>query len=872
MANGEPMAAVRVRVNGRVHAVAAAPDRILLHVLREELGLTGAKVGCAEGACGVCTVWLDGVATRACTTRLSEVGARAVTTVEGLGTPTALHRVQRAFLDESAFQCGYCTPGMIMSAAALLERTSPRDAPPDEAAMVEALNGNLCRCGTHPRILRAVRRAARMSAVEDEPTMPKPTMPEPKRASGDPATSPMPVPWDLAHDTDALFGALGRGLLAVPDGAGGAWLHVGEDGTATVGCGKVEVGQGSTAELTRVAASGLDSPTAGVRVILGDTDLVPFDGGTFGSRTTPDAVPAVRAAAAAARNALLELAAAAWGLGPADLGTDGGRVRTSDGAREAPYADLVRGRRQVVRVPEHMASGAAPRQASPPGHIINRRDVVTGQRRYVSDLRLPGVLHAAVRRPPRFGARLVALDGSAAAAMPGVQVVHQDDFAAVVAATPEEALAARDALQPRWEGGGGIDDAGLVDHLRSHPVQREGWGGSLSDEVGDVDAALATAAVRCDATYTTAYIAHEPIETRAALAAWTGDRLTVWTGTQVPFGVREELAAALDLPEERVRVIAAPTGSGYGGKHTGEAAVEAARLARAVGAPVHVRWSREEETTWGYARPAAVIDVRSGASPDGTLLAWDFRNTNAGSRVIDPPYRVETRRLVYQPADGPLRQGSYRALSATANTFARESHLDELAHALGTDPLALRLATVTDDRLAAVLRAAADRAGWESGTGSPHEPGRGLGIAGSVEKGSRVATVAEVRAQAGRPLEIHRIVTAFECGAVIDPDNLENQVTGALIMGLGGALFEALHFVDGRVTNASQSAYRVPRFRDVPPIEVILLDRPDLPSAGAGETPLIALAPAIANAIYAASGIRIRSMPLVPDGVVPAAI
>ena len=316
--------------------------------------------------------------------------------------------------------------------------------------------------------------------------------------------------------------------------------------------------------------------------------------------------------------------------------------------------------------------------------------------------------------------------------------------------------------------------------------------------------------------------------------------------------MRWELASALGIPESDVRVIVPDAGGGYGGKHSGEVAVEAARLARVAGAPVKVRWSREEEFTWSYVRPAAVIDLRSGAR-DGAITAWELTNVNAGTAGIASPYDVPNERITYRPAASPLRQGSYRALAATANHFARESHVDEIAHELGADPLELRLRHLSDERLAAVLAAAARSAGWGSG-------GRALGIAGGVEKGSSVATCAEVRVEGGR-LRVLRVVTAFDCGAIVDRDNLINQIEGATVMALGGALTEAIGFSGGRIREPRLSAYRVPRFSDVPPIEVVLLDRPDVAPADAGETPMVAVAPAIANAVFAASGSgRCRSL------------
>ncbi|HEX8203702.1 MAG TPA: molybdopterin cofactor-binding domain-containing protein, partial [Isosphaeraceae bacterium] len=368
-----------------------------------------------------------------------------------------------------------------------------------------------------------------------------------------------------------------------------------------------------------------------------------------------------------------------------------------------------------------------------------------------------------------------------------------------------------------------------------------------------------------EATYTAAYIAHAPLEPRAAVAEWDDDgALTVWTGTQRPFGVRGELAQAFGLPEENIRVIVPDTGSGYGGKHTGEAAIEAARLARGAGRPVKLVWTRAEEFTWAYFRPGGLIDVAAGARNDGTLASWEFHNYNSGTTGLETPYRVPDRRVQFHPSRTPLRQGSYRALASTANHFARESAMDELARSAGLDPLAFRLKNLTDPRLRAVFQAAAERFGW----GREVESGRGVGLAGGTEKGGYVATCAEVAVdRPGGRVRVVRLVTAFECGAIVNPDHLQNQVEGAMIMGLGGALFEAIQFEGGKILNARFSRYRVPRFSDVPAIEVVLLDRKDLPSSGAGEAPIVAVAPAISNAICAATGVRLRSLPMVPDGL-----
>jgi isoquinoline 1-oxidoreductase len=366
------------------------------------------------------------------------------------------------------------------------------------------------------------------------------------------------------------------------------------------------------------------------------------------------------------------------------------------------------------------------------------------------------------------------------------------------------------------------------------------------------------------ADYTVSYIAHAPLEPRAALAQWSGDKLTVWTGTQRPFGVRGELAEAFRIREENVRVINPDTGSAYGGKHTGEAAIEAARLARAAKRPVKLVWTREEEFTWAYFRPAGVIEVKAGLRNDGTVVAWEFHNYNSGESGIKTYYDIANQKIKFHSTRSPMRQGSYRALAATANHFARESFMDEMAHLLNIDPLDFRLKNLKNERLRAVFEAAARKFGWQGARPSGH----GFGMGGGFEKAGNVATCAEVAADrtTGEVLVV-RVVTAFECGAIVNPDNLRNQIEGANIMGLGGALFEAIEFENGRVLNGRFSGYRVPRFSDVPLVETVLLDRKDIPSAGAGECPLIGLAPAIGNAIFDATGVRVRSLPMVPDGL-----
>jgi len=333
--------------------------------------------------------------------------------------------------------------------------------------------------------------------------------------------------------------------------------------------------------------------------------------------------------------------------------------------------------------------------------------------------------------------------------------------------------------------------------------------------------------------------------------------------------VRGELAEAFHISEDKVRVIVPDTGSGYGGKHTGECAVEAARLARAAGKPVKLVWTREEEFTWAYFRPAGVIDIKSGVKSDGTITAWEFHNYNSGSAGIQIKYNIPNQDIRFHQANSPLRQGSYRGLAATANHFARESHMDELADAMKVDPLEFRLKNIKDERLRSVLQAAAKAFGW--GKTKPAN-GQGFGLACGFEKGGYVATCAEIAIEKvpgdkNARVRIVRVVEAFECGAVVNPLHLQNQIEGAIVQAVGGALFEAIRFSNGKILNARFAEYRLPRFSDTPLIEVVLVDRKDLPSAGAGETPIVGLAPAVGNAIFNATGIRLRALPLAPKGI-----
>ena len=646
-----------------------------------------------------------------------------------------------------------------------------------------------------------------------------------------------------------------------------ARLHLGEDGMITVMTSKVEAGQGSRTQITQAAAEELRVSVDQVTLIMADTALVPNDGGTYGSLTTPRTVPSVRRAAAAARELLIQAGAAKWNVKPETVTLKDGHVVHEKSVRHARYAELA--------ASSALGEGTVPEEVEVTqvkdwrvlGTSVLRttgRDIVTGAHRYPSDIIRPEMVYAKVLRPPSYGATLNTIDLGPAQAMDNVSVVRDGNFVACTAPTSFQAAKAVEVIAPsaKWIEEPQPSSKELFTHLKEFAVDGGGGRRGRAREEGSVDDAMASAAKVVKAVYEVPYIQHAPMEPRAAVAEWDGDNVTVWTGTQRPHGVREEVAEAMSVPEDHVRVIVPDTGGGFGGKHTGDAAVEAARIAKAAGQPVSLRWTREEEFTWAYFRPAGLIETAAGLDEDGHVVAWDFTNINSGGSSIETPYTIAHARSKVMRSDSPLRMGSYRCLAAAANSFARESFMDELAVLTGADPLAFRLAHLDDPRLRAVLESAAKEFQWtqRKGTSDRHV---GVGLSCSIDKDSFVAACAAVRVDpATGKVRVLKVTQAFECGAIQNPANLRSQVEGAVIMGLGGATTEAMEFENGRILNGSFKQYKVPRFKDLPELDIHLLNRPDLESVGAGETPLIAVAPAIANAVYDATGYRPRAMPV----------
>jgi isoquinoline 1-oxidoreductase len=659
-----------------------------------------------------------------------------------------------------------------------------------------------------------------------------------------------------------------------------ARFHFADDGTITVRSGKVDGGQGARGEIAQAAAEELRVPLSKVRVDLGDTATCPHDGTTAGSGTTPRTVPIVRQAAAAIRELFVEHAAEKWNVDPSKVELRDGKVMHGGSNQSLSYAEIAKEEALAERFAK--PPGGNERLTLPSdwkvlgkGHAaVAAREKMLGRHQYPSDIKRPGMLYGRVLRSPKYRAKLTSVDLAPAKAMDGVIAVQDGEFVAVAAPT---SFAARQAIEAiaksaKWDAEEMPSSDELYDYLRERADDLPA--NPFADEV-------AKSAKSHRATYTIAYVQHAPLEPRTAVAEWragdpapgktgsrvpasapNGPQLTVWTATQNPFGVRGELAGAFRLDENEVRVIVPDFGSGYGGKHTGECAIEAARIAKAAGKPVMLRWTREEEFTWAYFRPAAVIDMEASLNADRRLVSWRHVNINAGGNSIDTPYSVpyiDARAIGSKP---PLRHGSYRALASTGNSFARESFMDEMAAAAEVDPLEFRLAHLDDPRLRPVLEDVTRRFKWAERV-KKKQPNRGVGLACSLDKGSYVACCAEVEVdRAAGEIRVLHVCQTFDCGPILNPENLETQMEGAIIMGLGPALREEMKFSNGEITSDSFVRYRVPHFKDVPTIETYAMNRTDVDAAGAGETPIIAIAPAIGNAVFHATGIRLRSMPM----------
>lgn len=649
-----------------------------------------------------------------------------------------------------------------------------------------------------------------------------------------------------------------------------AYLHVGPDGRVTCFAGKVELGQGVVTSLAQLLAEELDVPLGAVRMVLGDTDLSPWDMGTFGSMSIRSFGPVLRQAAADARATLLAMAAARLQVPVERLTVEDGIVRDIANAKSTvSYVELTEGKRL-----EKTASTKAPVKPFTAltviGQAIPRRDAVekvTGKAQYAGDIVPPGgALHARILRPPSHGATLVSADTSAAEKAAGVTVVRDGDLIAVLHEHWDEASTALALVKAEWSGGEGQhDENSIFEHfLKAAPAPRTvAEGGSLAE--GEK---LVTAVV--EGTYYDSYFAHAPMEPHAAVAAVENGKVTVWAGTQTPFPLKSQIMQAMRLPSEKVRVITPFVGGGFGGKSASRQGVEAARLAVLTGRPVRLQYSREEEFFHDTFRPASVITIRSGVDASGRMRLWDYLVYCAGERGAAQFYDIPHHRTVSRggwsgggaAGPHPFSVGPWRAPGASTNAFGRESHIDVLAAAARVDPFEFRVRNLTDTRMLRVVKAAAGKFAWQP---KPAPSGRGVGVACGTDAGTYVALMVEVDVdKATGRVNVRRMVCAQEMGLVVNPDGALQQIEGCLTMGLGYALSEEVRFKGRRILNRNFDSYELPRFSSVPKIDAVILEARDRPSQGGGEPAIVPVGAAIANAIFDATGTRLHRLPMTP--------
>ena len=676
-----------------------------------------------------------------------------------------------------------------------------------------------------------------------------------------------------------VFFAAGEGL-ALQEGARGggypddpnAYVKVGPDGRVTCFTGKIEMGQGIITSLAMMLAEELDIRLEAVDMVMGDTALCPYDAGTFGSRSTKYFGPPMRQAAAEARGVLVRLAAARLGAAEEELATKDGAVFIAKSpSKKVTYADLVGGKKIEVRLEQkppikpyakHTVSGK-------PTLRTDARTKVTGEAKFTGDIRLPGMLYAAILRPPAHGAKLKSADTAAAEKVPGARVVRDADLVAVLHEKPDIAAEALTLIEAEFEPSDSkLDNATIFAHLKEAAPRAE-----VVVEAGNLDEGARLAVKTVERSYFAHYVAHAPSEPHTAVVQIEGDRATVWASTQSPFRAQGEVAQTLGLPTPNVRVITPFVGCGFGGKNQGGQIVEAARLAKLAGKPVQVAWTRKEEFFNDTFRPAAIYDIRSGLDAENRIVLWDYKNYHAGSRSSQPVYDIPHKRVLSfgggfggggagaVPAH-PFGTGAWRGPGSNTNIFATESHIDIMAETAGMSPLEFRLKNLADARMKKVVGAAADKFGR---TFAKAPTGRGYGLAITDYLGTYVATMAEVEVDKEKgAVRVVRVVCAQDTGEVINPEGARMQIEGCITMGLGYCLTEEIRFKDGRVLDENFDTYEIPRFSWRPKIEVVLVDNPDMAPQGCGEPAVTVMGAVIANAIYDAIGVRMDTLPMTP--------
>jgi nicotinate dehydrogenase subunit B len=669
---------------------------------------------------------------------------------------------------------------------------------------------------------------------------------------------------------DFLLGQEFRGAFRGYPEDFNAYLRIAEDGHVTCYSGKVELGQGVIASLAQMLAEELEVPFASVSMIMGDTALCPWDGGTNGSRSVKYFGPALRAAGAEAREVLIQLAAEHL-KSPADrlVAKNGVISDSSNPRKKVGYGLLAKGK----TIERHL-------QSKPPlkpfsafvicGKSLPRadfQDKVTGKAQFAGDIDLPGMLYGKVLRPPLHGAKLKTLDVSAAREIKGAGVMQDGDFIAVVHPLPDMAEKALSRIRADYElPKAEVNDQTIFDRL-VNTDSRE----NVVEQKGDLAQGNKLAVLRFEESYFTPYVAHAAIETHSAVVSVEGNSATAWIGTQRPFGATGEIARAIGLAAEKVRVITPYVGGGFGGKSQIGQAVQAARLSKMAGCPVQVIWTREEEFFYDTFQPAAVVKISSGLDQSNRISFWDYHVFFAGDRSSQNIYNVPNLRTVSRGSSfggggpHPFATGAWRGPGSNTNIFARESHIDIMAAKAGMDPLEFRLHNLADERMIRVVKAAAGKFGWKP-VKSPS--GHGCGMVCLDYLDTYVAAMAQIKANrdSGR-IQVERIVYAQDMGPIINPEGTRMQIEGGITMGLGYCLSEEIHFDGGEIKDLNFGTYEISRFSKVPKIETVLVENLEMAPSGGGEPPIVGMGALLANALFDATGIRIQRLPLTPQRI-----
>lgn len=685
------------------------------------------------------------------------------------------------------------------------------------------------------------------------------------------------------------------------------WLAIGTDGTITAFSGKVEIGTGVRTALAQIVAEELDVPLERVHMVMGDTALTPDEGYTAGSMTISSSGTALRQAAAEARRAMFEMASEQLDANLDELSIQDGVITVAhDPKRSVTYAELMGGKLFNLAVTDQ-APLKPPESYRIVGTSTPREDLprkVIGQASFIQDLKVPGMVHARLVRPPSPTAKLVAMDESSVKDIPGlVKVVQRGNFIGVVAGREEQAIQAAKQLKVEWQETAVYPRMpDLFAALRSQPTED-----SVLVEQGDLEKAFAGATQQVHATYYQPYHAHASIGPSCAVAEVNGDQVTVWASTQGPYPLRGALAELLNLPGENVHLIHVEGAGCYGQNGSDDAAADAVILAQAVGRPVRVQWTRKDEFVWEPKSPAMVMEVHGGLDSHGNVVAWDYhvwspsharrprfagqlltaqlisgqpapqaRFSFGAERNAPTNYAFRTQRVtVHYAPNSFLRVSSFRSLGGSMNTFANESFMDELAAAAGIDPVEYRLRHLADRRQRAVLIAAAEKTDWvprrsprTNEAELPEGEGRGVAFARYENDQGIVACIAEVQVEKNTgAVRVKRIVLAHDCGLIINPDGVKNQIEGNIIQSLSRALKEEVQFDERRITSVDWQTYPILTFSEIPEIEIVLINRPDQPAMGAGEPSTVTTAAAVANAIFDATGVRMRGLPFAPERV-----